>query len=123
MPILISLARRFVHKRRDASLNKWKFVFLGAFILACVLSHPMGTWTLCCAAYGLLGAVKTIAALAFVPIAIAFARLVSDVQDGPNQESVHLSEQAYHMLVSQVKDYAIFMLDPEGRVRSWNDGA
>ena len=27
------------------------------------------------------------------------------------------------MLVSQVKDYAIIMLDPEGRVMSWNEGA
>lgn len=28
-----------------------------------------------------------------------------------------------HLLVSQVQDYALFLLDPEGRVVSWNDGA
>ena len=29
----------------------------------------------------------------------------------------------YEMLVQSVVDYAIFMLDPEGRVVSWNPGA
>ncbi len=29
----------------------------------------------------------------------------------------------FRLLVEHVKDYAIFMLDPDGRVMSWNDGA
>lgn len=29
----------------------------------------------------------------------------------------------FRLLVEQVKDYAIFMLDPEGHILSWNDGA
>ncbi|HEX2722494.1 MAG TPA: PAS domain-containing sensor histidine kinase [Gemmatimonadaceae bacterium] len=29
----------------------------------------------------------------------------------------------YRLLVESVKDYAIFVLDPEGRVASWNEGA
>jgi PAS domain S-box-containing protein len=29
----------------------------------------------------------------------------------------------YHLLVEQIKDYAIFLLDNEGYVRSWNEGA
>jgi PAS domain S-box-containing protein len=33
------------------------------------------------------------------------------------------SEEHMHMLTSEVKDYAIFMLDPEGRIASWNEGA
>lgn len=33
------------------------------------------------------------------------------------------SEDRYRMMVESVKDYAIFMLDPEGRVTSWNAGA
>ncbi|MGH9572230.1 MAG: PAS domain S-box protein [Candidatus Acidiferrales bacterium] len=32
-------------------------------------------------------------------------------------------EQQFRLLVDQVQDYAIFMLDPEGRVRTWNNGA
>ena len=30
---------------------------------------------------------------------------------------------AYRLLVQEVKDYAIFMLDPKGRILSWNAGA
>ncbi|HYY46848.1 MAG TPA: PAS domain S-box protein [Candidatus Angelobacter sp.] len=33
------------------------------------------------------------------------------------------SEQRFRLLVESVKDYAIFMLDPAGRVISWNRGA
>ncbi|TPL23565.1 MULTISPECIES: ATP-binding protein [unclassified Mesorhizobium] len=32
-------------------------------------------------------------------------------------------EAGFELLVRSVKDYAIFMLDPEGRVASWNEGA
>ena len=33
------------------------------------------------------------------------------------------SEDQFRQLVQQVNDYAILMLDPEGRVASWNEGA
>src|SRR5690349_24532896 len=33
------------------------------------------------------------------------------------------SEDRFRLLVEQVQDYAIFMLDPEGRVVTWNAGA
>jgi PAS domain S-box-containing protein len=33
------------------------------------------------------------------------------------------SEERFRLLVESVKDYAIFMLDPTGRVSSWNAGA
>jgi PAS domain S-box-containing protein len=33
------------------------------------------------------------------------------------------SEEVFRLLVEGVKDYAIFLLDPEGRVVSWNAGA
>jgi PAS domain S-box-containing protein len=38
-------------------------------------------------------------------------------------EGLRQSEERFRMLVEAVKDYAIFMLDPGGRVRSWNAGA
>src|SRR5215210_3701497 len=38
-------------------------------------------------------------------------------------ESLRPSEEQFRLLVEGVKDYAIFMLDPEGRVASWNTGA
>jgi PAS domain S-box-containing protein len=33
------------------------------------------------------------------------------------------SAEGFRRLVEGVKEYAIFLLDPEGRVRSWNAGA
>jgi PAS domain S-box-containing protein len=33
------------------------------------------------------------------------------------------SERRFRLMVEGVKDYAIFMLDPEGRIASWNAGA
>jgi PAS domain S-box-containing protein len=40
-----------------------------------------------------------------------------------HQESLRLSEERFRLLVEGVEDYAIFVLDPEGRVASWNAGA
>src|SRR5262245_22518104 len=38
-------------------------------------------------------------------------------------DKLRLSREKYRMLVEGVQDYAIFMLDPDGRVASWNAGA
>jgi PAS domain S-box-containing protein len=37
--------------------------------------------------------------------------------------SLHRNEQRFRLMVSAVKDYAILMLDTEGKVASWNAGA
>jgi PAS domain S-box-containing protein len=39
------------------------------------------------------------------------------------QEALSKSEEKFRLMVSAVKDYAILMLDLEGRIASWNDGA
>jgi PAS domain S-box-containing protein len=39
------------------------------------------------------------------------------------ERTLRLSEERFRLLVSGVKDYAILMLDREGRVASWNEGA
>jgi PAS domain S-box-containing protein len=39
------------------------------------------------------------------------------------EEALRQSEERFRLLVEGVKDYAIFMLDPQGRVTSWNSGA
>jgi PAS domain S-box-containing protein len=38
-------------------------------------------------------------------------------------EELRQSEERFRLLVTSVKDYAIFMLDPEGRIATWNEGA
>ena len=39
------------------------------------------------------------------------------------QEALRHSEERYRLLVEGVKDYAIFLLDPTGRIMTWNAGA
>ena len=39
------------------------------------------------------------------------------------EEALRQSEERFRLLITGVKDYAIFMLDPDGRVASWNAGA
>ena len=40
-----------------------------------------------------------------------------------NQQELRQSEEIFRLLVEGVKDYAVFMLGPDGRVVSWNEGA
>ncbi|RKH34187.1 PAS domain-containing sensor histidine kinase [Corallococcus praedator] len=39
------------------------------------------------------------------------------------QERLLQSEERFRLLVENIQDYAIYMLDPEGRVSTWNAGA
>lgn len=39
------------------------------------------------------------------------------------QQRVQQSDEVFRLLVESVKDYAIFLLDAEGRVATWNQGA
>jgi PAS domain-containing protein len=39
------------------------------------------------------------------------------------QNALNLSEERFRLLVDSVSDYAIFILDPDGKIVSWNPGA
>lgn len=43
------------------------------------------------------------------------------MEPAPNMASK--PEQQLQLLVESVKDYAIFLLDPQGRIATWNQGA
>ena len=53
-----------------------------------------------------------------------FAKVTRDLSEHKATEMrLRASEEKYRLLVSGVKDYAIFMLDPDGHVVTWNEGA
>ena len=56
--------------------------------------------------------------------AVRLLGICQDVTERKEAErALHDSEQNYRLLLRGARDYAIYMLDVEGRVRSWNDGA
>jgi PAS domain S-box-containing protein len=55
---------------------------------------------------------------------LGFAKVTRDLTEQRKAETaLKESEERFRMLVTSVKDYGIFMLDPNGYVRSWNEGA
>jgi PAS domain S-box-containing protein len=55
---------------------------------------------------------------------IGFAKITRDISEKKEAErQLFESEQRFRMLVQGVHDYAIYMLDTEGRVTNWNTGA
>jgi len=51
---------------------------------------------------------------------VGFAKVTQDLTERKEAEE---ESRRFRLLVESVKDYAIFILDPEGRVSTWNQGA
>src|SRR5262249_32873494 len=140
----------FVLRRRDIPFRS-VFLLFGAFILACGTTHLMEAIIFWWPAYRLSGMIKLFTAivswgtvLALVPVTpkvlamrspdelereiVARKEAEAALQQanselGRQVEALRASEERFRLLVDSTKDHAIFMLDPSGRVASWNPGA
>ncbi|MDB5560038.1 MAG: hybrid sensor histidine kinase/response regulator, partial [Enterovirga sp.] len=55
---------------------------------------------------------------------LGYAKITRDVSEKKaTQDALRRSEERFRLLVQGVHDYAIYMLDPEGRIANWNTGA
>ena len=55
---------------------------------------------------------------------VGFGKVTRDLTDRrQDEEMLRQSEERFRLLVDSVQDYAIFVLDLQGRVQSWNRGA
>lgn len=55
---------------------------------------------------------------------LGFAKITRDLTEKREQEeALRRSEEQFRLLVQGVTDYALYMLDPDGLVSSWNAGA
>ena len=132
-----------VYNRRDFAFG-WLFWMFALFILACGTTHFMEVWVLWHPDYAAQGLIKAVTATAslmtatllwpLVPKFVNFPtpvqfRRVSELLKSESAERQRAmaqlaeTEETFRRLVDGVKDYAIFMLNTEGYVTSWNSGA
>ncbi|KAA9331765.1 sensor histidine kinase [Adhaeribacter soli] len=55
---------------------------------------------------------------------IGFTKVTRDLTEKKlTEENLRRSEERYHKMISEIQDYAILLMDLEGKVENWNKGA
>ena len=134
---------RIAARRRDVAANL-VLVLFGAFIVSCGCTHAMEVFNTWNGVFRLSGLIKVITAAVSLVAAVPLVRILPKLLAAPaltqvlemdaalsseQQEKQRVEGQLretqdrYRQLVEGIRDYAIFMMDPAGRITSWNPGA
>jgi PAS domain S-box-containing protein len=134
---------QLIRRRRELAYS-WMILLFGAFIFACGLTHAMEVYNTWHGAFRLAGAVKILTAGASLGTAVLLFRLLPKFLQAPGldqalalnasltververrlaERQLVESQERLRLLIDGVQDYAIFMMDPQGIIISWNPGA
>ena len=132
-----------VYRRKDVLFNPLVLMF-GLFIFSCGVTHAMEVYNTWHGVYRLAGLLKLITALVSILTVAPLLRVIPKLLAVPalgevlamdaalssgRQEKqrmagqLRVSQDRFRLLVEGVQDYSIILLDPEGRITSWNPGA
>jgi PAS domain S-box-containing protein len=125
-----------VRKRKDILFRRVAVLFV-VFIAACGTTHLLAVWTIWVPMYRLEGLAKAATAIFSVITALALVRLRPVLLKLPSvaefeaeirerrlaEERAVEKEERLRNFVESVQDYAMYMVDPEGAIQSWNSGA
>ncbi len=133
----------FIRKNRDLPFDRIFWMF-GTFILACGTTHLIEVWNVWHGSYLVAGVIKAITATVSVITVAMLVQLAPKIISLPErmylrevngglereiaerkraEEALRESQEGFRLLLDGAKDYAIYMLDPEGHVISWSEGA
>jgi len=126
---LFLVVRHFLQFRKEHS-HPLVFWLLGLLLLAFGALHIIKLWGLFQPLYWIMGSIEActaaialLAAIAFYPLVPRTLKLKGAADYDKVNKQLHDSEKHLEVLLSGIKDYAIFMLDPLGTVVTWNEGA
>lgn len=136
---LIHLARR----RKDIPFD-WVVVMFAVFTFACGCTHAMEVYNTWHGAFRIAGVIKAFTAAVSLVTMIILLRITPKLRAAPTLDDalamdaaltgetmrkrhvegqLKASQDRFQMLVDGILDYAVFMMDPQGRITSWNPGA
>ncbi len=121
--------RYFLHHRKE-KFESLMFELIGLFFLVLGVLQIARIWNLYQPIYWIKTSLEVASAILALLSTAALWRLLSRALAFKRTEDLetvnqHLRETEKHfqLLVSGIDDYAIYMIDPEGTVMTWNDGA
>ena len=127
---------RVVLKRKEVLFRRLAVLFV-LFIAACGTTHVLEVWTIWHPMYRLEGVVKALTAVLSVVTALVLVRLRPQIMQLPSLAEIEkeiverrgaervarANEERLRLFGESVEDYAIYMLDVNGVVRTWNKGS